>query len=154
MKNLNRKLQIEQLDKKLTLMKQFSKIEPSEKGWIFSIRRSLNMSLRQFGQRLNITAQSAKEIENREQTKSITLKSLSEAAEALDMKLVYGLVPKGKSINKLIERRAMEVAKQIVQRTSHSMSLEDQENIPERINKAIKDKAEQIKNEIPRYLWD
>ena len=154
MKNLNRKLQIEQLDKKLTLMKQFSKIEPSEKGWIFSIRRSLNMSLRQFGQRLNITAQSAKEIENREQTKSITLKSLSEAAEALDMKLVYGLVPKGKSINKLIEGRAMEVAKQIVQRTSHSMSLEDQENIPERINKAIKDKAEQIKNEIPRYLWD
>ena len=48
----------------------------------------------------------------------------------------------------------MEVAKQIVQRTSHSMSLEDQENIPERIKKAIKDKAEQIKNEIPRYLWD
>ena len=94
MKNLNRKLQIEQLDKKLTLMKQFSKIEPSEKGWIFSIRRSLNMSLRQFGQRLNITAQSAKEIENREQTKSITLKSLSEAAEALDMKLFTDLFPR------------------------------------------------------------
>ena len=39
-------------------------------------------------------------------------------------------------------------------RTSHTMKLEDQENSEERIKKAIKDRAEKIKNELPKYLWD
>lgn len=154
MKNNRQKLQIEQLDKKLSILKSCKDIAHPSKGWIFTVRNTLNMSLKQFGNKLNITAQSAKEIEEREQSKSITLKSLSEAAEVLNMRLVYGLIPKDKSLGEIIEKRAYEVAKEIVLRTSHSMSLEDQENLPERIQKAIKDKAEQIKNELPRYLWD
>jgi len=34
------------------------------------------------------------------------------------------------------------------------MKLEDQENSEERLRKAIKDRAENIKNELPKYLWD
>jgi len=34
------------------------------------------------------------------------------------------------------------------------MSLEDQENLPDRISIAIEEKANHIKNELPRYLWD
>ena len=39
-------------------------------------------------------------------------------------------------------------------RTSHTMKLEDQENTQERLQKAIKDRAEKIKQEMPKYLWD
>lgn len=39
-------------------------------------------------------------------------------------------------------------------RTSHTMKLEDQENREERLQKAIEDRAEQIKQEVPKYLWD
>ena len=46
------------------------------------------------------------------------------------------------------------MAEEIVMRTSHTMKLEDQENSEERIKKAIKDRAEKIKNELPKYLWD
>ena len=95
-----------------------------------------------------------KEIEQRENDGSITIKSLREAGKALDMQLVYWFVPKEDSLEKMVEKRAYEIAKQIVQRTSHSMMLEDQENSMQRIEKAIKERAEEIKNEMPGYLWD
>ena len=112
------------------------------------------MSLRQLGNRLKISAQSVKEIEQREANGSITIKSLREVAGELDMKLVYGFVPKGESIEKIIDKRAKEVAREIVLRTSNTMKLEDQENSTERIDKSIKSKAEEIKNKMPKYLWD
>jgi hypothetical protein len=34
------------------------------------------------------------------------------------------------------------------------MTLEDQQNSKERIEKAIKQKTEEIKYEMPKYLWD
>jgi hypothetical protein len=34
------------------------------------------------------------------------------------------------------------------------MKLEDQGNSEDRLKKAIKYRAEQIKNELPKYLWD
>ena len=54
----------------------------------------------------------------------------------------------------MIEKKAMELAEQIVLRTSATMNLEDQKNTMERLRIAIKDRAEEIKREMPRYLWD
>jgi hypothetical protein len=34
------------------------------------------------------------------------------------------------------------------------MKLEDQENNSDRLNKAVREKAEEIKLKMPRYLWD
>ena len=152
--NAKKKLQIEHLDKKFKLMKRFSSVDAPTRGWIFLVRKTLNISLKQLGNKLNITPQSVKEIEEREQNKSITLKNLSAAADALDMRLIYGLIPKDDSLEKLIERKSYEAANQIVQRTSHSMSLEEQKNQPERIKKAIEDKTKELQQELPRYLWD
>ena len=47
-----------------------------------------------------------------------------------------------------------EIAKNIVLKTSHNIMLEEQENSPERITKALEDRTRQIVDEIPRYLWD
>ena len=123
-------------------------------GWINTIRTALNMSLRQMGKRLSITPQSMKEIEQREKDGSITIKNLREAGNALHLQLVYGFIPKEESLEKMVEKRAYELARDIVLRTSHSMMLEDQQNSKQRIEKAIKERAEEIKNEMPGYLWD
>jgi hypothetical protein len=72
----------------------------------------------------------------------------------LNLKLIYGFVPKSASLDAIIEKRANELAKEIVTRTSVSMKLEEQENDPKRIQKAIKEKTEELKLEIPKYLWD
>ena len=63
-------------------------------------------------------------------------------------------IPKNGSFEKIIEKRAYEIAEQIVLETSHSMALEDQQNDPTRIKKAINDRAQQIIHEMPKYLWD
>ncbi len=152
--DLNKRLQIEQLDRKLQKYSVFAETDLPSKGWIYSIRTALNMSLAQLGKRLKKTAQSVKEIEQREQDKSLTIKRFIEVAEALNLRFVYGFVPKDQSLENMIEKRAFEVAKEIVMRTSHSMALEDQKNSEERLQKAIKDRTDLIKNEMPKYLWD
>jgi predicted DNA-binding mobile mystery protein A len=144
---------IRQLDKKFRQAKAFTTETPTN-GWINAIRTALNMSLEQFGNRLSITGQGAKRLEKREADESITLKGLREAGNALDMKLVYGFVPKGLSLEAMIEEKARQLAVKIVKRTSVSMKLEDQENSKERIEEAINEMAQQIKREVPKSLWD
>ena len=154
MVDLNKKLLIEQLDKKLEKFSVLKEADVPPRGWINAIRTAMNMSLVQLAKRLKITSVSVKEIEEREQNKTITLNKLMEAAEALDLQFVYALLPKESSLEKIIEKRALQVAQEIVSRTSHSMKLEDQENREERLQRAIKDRADQIKQEMPKYLWD
>jgi len=154
MRDLNKKLMIEQLDRKFEKLAVLKDLEISPKGWINAIRTGLNMSLVQLAKRLKKTSVSVKEIEQREEDKGITLKKLTEVAEALDMNFVYAFIPKDGSLEKLIEKRAYKLAEEIVMRTSHSMKLEDQENSEERIRRAIEDRAGKIKAEMPKYLWD
>ena len=130
------------------------KVAPPPTGWIKAIRNAIGMSMLQLGNRLSITKQSVQDIERREKDGSISIKALREAARALDMQLIYGFVPNDGSLEALIDRKAKELATQIVQRTSNSMKLEDQENSKQRIEKAIEERATIIKNEMPKTLWD
>ncbi|MCX6233100.1 MAG: mobile mystery protein A [Bacteroidetes bacterium] len=154
MKNLQQKLIIEQLDKKIEQLHKIDNLIIPSEGWVYSIRTAMKMSLRQLGNRMGITAQSVKEIELREKSETISIKKLTAVARALDMKFVYGFIPGEKSIENIIEKRAYEIAERIVLRTSMTMQLEDQENSEARIEKAIKNRAEEIIREMPKYLWD
>ncbi|MBA7541990.1 hypothetical protein ES705_34306 [subsurface metagenome] len=154
MERLKQKLIIEQLDKKIDKFKTLENIEAPSEGWTCSIRTAVRMSLRQLGQRLNISAQGAKTIEKREKDGALTIKGLIEIGKALDMKFVYGFIPKSGSIEKMIQNKATEVATKIVLRTSKSMSLEDQQVSDDRLKQAIKDRTEEILYKMPRYLWD
>jgi predicted DNA-binding mobile mystery protein A len=93
-------------------------------------------------------------MENREVAGTITLKTLRDVANAMDMQLVYGFVPKNKSLEQMIEKRAKQLATEIVMRTNNTMTLEDQQNSKERIEEAITQKTNEIKSEMPKYLWD
>lgn len=148
------RLQIEQMESKIRGFSVASKVPVPPSGWLKAIRLSLGMSMQQFADKLSITRQSARGTEIREREGSITLKSLREAAEALDMQLVYGLVPKDGSIDALIDRKARALATRIVSRTSISMKLEDQENSEERLRRAIEERVIALKNDLPKILWD
>jgi predicted DNA-binding mobile mystery protein A len=148
------KLIIEQLDAKILQLKKAENIVIPSSGWVYSIRQALKMSLRQLGNRMGITPQSVKEIEEREQNETISIKVLRQFGKSLNLKLIYGFVPQSGKLEDIIEKRAYELAIEIVNRTSISMKLEDQENNPTRIQKAIKEKANEIKAEMPKYLWD
>jgi predicted DNA-binding mobile mystery protein A len=147
-------LQIQQLDGKMMAFASLQKVAPPPTGWIKAIRTAIGMSMLQLGKKLSITKQSVQDIERREKDGSVTIKALREAARALDMQLVYGFVPNDGSLEELIDRKAKELATQIVLRTSNSMKLEDQENTKQRIEKAIQERTITVKNEMPKTLWD
>jgi len=151
--NIN-SLQIEQLESKIKIFSPTTKIASPPTGWIKAIRLALGMSLQQLANKLSITKQSVRDMELREQSGSISLKSLREAARVLDMEFVYGFVPKDGSLDALIERKARDLALKIVSRTSHTMSLEDQKNSKKRLKKAIEERTTLLKHKKPKILWD
>lgn len=149
-----RSLQLQQLNGKMLSFASLRQVAVPPTGWIKAIRTALGMSMQQLGNKLNVSKQGVMDIEKREKNGSITIKSLKEIARAMDMQLVYGFVPNDGSLEALIEKRATELATQIVMRTANTMKLEDQANSKERITKAIEERSEALKNEMPKMLWD
>lgn len=148
------RLILEQTDAKISQLRKVENLVVPPSGWVYSIRQALGMSMRQLGDKMGITPQSVKEIEEREKNGTISIKVLKQFGKALDLKIIYGFIPINGSLEKIIEKRALELAIEIVNRTSISMKLEDQENNPIRLQKAIKEKAEELKLTMPKHLWD
>jgi predicted DNA-binding mobile mystery protein A len=149
-----RKLLIEQLDQKLQPFSQARKVLVPERGWINTIRTTLNMTMAQVGTKLKITRQGVKSIEESEANGTISLNSLKDVANAMDLKLVYALVPKDGTINDLIQKKAENLAQKIVLRTNQNMKLEDQGIGDEKIAETIKELADELKREMKKSLWD
>lgn len=149
-----KKLQIEQLDKKLIQFKVLEKIEIPTDGWIHSVRTTLNMTLEQLGKKLGVSKQRVNKIEDGEASGSITINTLIEVGKALEMKFVYGFVPYHESFEQLIDIKARLLARKIVLRTNHNMLLEDQGNSNESINQAVEELTSEIKREMKKSLWD
>ena len=153
MKNLKRKLQLEQLNKKI---KAFDKLEPASPacGWVYATRTALGMSMEQLGKKMGITKQGIKDLERREADGAISLNNLNEAAKAFGLKLTYGFSAPNKSLEKMVNERALEVARKIVARTNVNMDLENQANSKSRLRKAVKDRAAEILDKNAKCLWD
>ena len=149
-----RKLLIEQLDQKLGHYKDAGMVQIPQKGWIHTIRTTLNMTREQLATKLELTKGAIQKIEEREATGQITLNKLREVGKALDMQFIYGFVPKDKTIDNLVNIKAQELARKIVLRTNQNMKLEDQGIGDEKIAKTIKELANEIKREMRKSLWD
>ncbi|MND44590.1 hypothetical protein D3C80_354320 [compost metagenome] len=147
-------LQLQQLNSKMLGFASLKHVAMPPTGWIKAIRTTIGMTMQQLGNKLNVSKQGVMDIEKREKDGSITIKSLREIARAMDMQLVYGFVPNDGSLDALIEKRATDLATQIVMRTANTMKLEDQANSKKRIEAAIKERATAIQNEMPKILWD
>lgn len=147
-------LLINQADRKLQPFNAAGKVTVPPKGWISTIRGAMKMSLSQMGKRLKISPQSVKELEEREASGTITINTLRQAGKVLNMKLIYGFVPVDKSIEKMIDKQAHKVARDLVMRTSQNMKLEDQATSQAQVRRSIEQKALEIKMKMPKQLWD
>lgn len=151
---MKNQLQRKQLDEKLHVYSVLRNVNMPIGGWVKAIRTTLGMSLEQLGNQLGVTKQSVQSLEKREKEGNITINSLKEAAQAMDMEFVYALIPKDGSLEKLIERKAEILAKEIVMRTTQTMALEDQENAKKRIIEAIEERKRDIIENNPKMIWD
>ena len=94
-KNLDRRLS--KLDREAVAVPPF--------GWIRAIREALGMSPAQLAARMGVSRPRINTLEKAEKTGATTLKSLRQAAEAMDCTLVYAFVPNG-SLDDIVQKQA------------------------------------------------
>jgi len=140
-----KKLLIEQLDQKLAHFKDAGMVLVPQKGWVNTIRTTLNMTRNQLGTKLDMTKGAIQKIEEREATGQITINKLKDVGNALNMKFIYGYIPKDGTIESLINLKAEKLARKIVLRTNQNMKLEDQGISENKIEHSINDLANEIK---------
>lgn len=121
-------------------------------GWIRAIRRSLGMTAAQLAQRLGRTKQAIIELEQSEARGAITLKSLENAARALDCTLVYALIP-NRGLNEMVREQARHVATERIQNLEQTMRLENQALPAGQRNAQIEDLADELVQRDIRSLW-
>lgn len=149
-----KQLLVEKLDQKLKKFKAAEEILVPEKGWINYIRTTINMTRDQLGQKTHLTKGAIQKIEERESTGQISINKLEKIGEALNLRLIYGFIPNDGSIEKMVSKKANELAKKIVLRTNQNMKLENQGISNKNINQSIEDLASEIKRELRKTLWD
>lgn len=142
-----------QLDKRLSLLQNTELFARPPRGWLKAIREALGMTTAQLGRRLGVTQSRAVAIEQAEIKSSITLNSLEKAANALDCRLVYALVPR-KSLEGLVEERASVLAKKRLKSTSHSMALEAQDVDTADESQQLKILTKQLTEKAGSKLWE
>lgn len=120
-------------------------------GWIKTIRQALSMPLAFVANKLNISEQSVNQLENNEAFETISLKSLRRLAEAIDCELHYAIIPRERSLQKIIKKRAEFKARLIIKEVNKTMELEDQkiENSENSVKLLTKDFTENLN----KNLW-
>lgn len=139
------------LDDQLQPLRKMEPLTRPERGWIRAIRESIGMTTGQFAKRLRVSQPRVAALERAEANEVVTLRTLRQAAEALDCVLVYALVPKT-SLEEMVKERARHVAEQQLSRTDHTMRLENQAVSKSRQDRARDDLMEELLRS-DRRLW-
>ena len=139
------------LDVQLKPLRKMAPLVRPESGWIRPIREALGMTTGQFARRLGVSQPRVAALERAEAEEAVTLKTLRQAAEALDCVLIYALVPKT-PLEERVKQRAREVAERQLARTDQTMRLENQAVSRKRLERATEDLAEELIRG-DRRLW-
>jgi predicted DNA-binding mobile mystery protein A len=124
-------------------------------GWLKSIRNSLGLSARQLADLMKVSPNSITQLEVGETKQTVSLKSLTKAAEAMDCELVYWIQPKSPraSLEEILDRKALLLAQKISKGVSHSMSLEEQKVASQITENQVKALALELKQHLDPRLW-
>ncbi|SHJ63877.1 mobile mystery protein A [Malonomonas rubra DSM 5091] len=152
MQSKHRRIMREQLDATFKKLSVIRTSQPPVKGWLRSIREALGMSGKQMGERMGVSQPRIVQMEKDEISGAITLKSMRQAAEAMDCVFVYSVVPRV-SLEETIRNQAQKVAEKRFSRTSHTMLLENQQVSSEERQKMLQSKVDDLVRDMPRDFW-
>lgn len=112
------------LDRRLAPLRAEPLIAPPS-GWIKAIREALGMTAEQLARRMGVVQSRVSTLEKAERTGTPSLKTLRQAAEAMDCVLVYAIVPRT-SLDEILRDQATKKADVELARHHHTMRLENQ----------------------------
>lgn len=143
----------QQLDKTFSGYATVKKTSPPVKGWIRAVREALGMSGKQLAGRLDVSQPRIPRLEQDEVSGVVSLKTMRQAAEAMDCVFVYAIVPRT-SLEETVRAQARKVAEARSQRVSHTMLLEAQNLSTEEQLASLNAAVEEIVREMPKELWE
>lgn len=143
----------QQLDKTLSAYAIAKQTNQPIKGWVRAIREALGMSGKQLANRLNVSQPRIPKLEQDEVSGVVSLKTMRQAAEAMDCVFVYAIVPRT-SLEETVRTQARAVAATRMQRVSHTMLLEAQSLSVEEQRASLNASVEELVREMPKELWE
>ncbi|MEQ1665832.1 MAG: hypothetical protein ABL927_10690, partial [Bdellovibrionales bacterium] len=89
----------------------------------------------------------------REPDGKITLEMLKRAAQAMDCKVLYAIVPQDHydSLETIVDNRSRNAAKNLLQKVEHSMRLEDQGSSDSKLE--LEKLAQTLKEKMDSRIW-
>lgn len=113
-----------QLERRLAPLRAMA-LDAPPKGWIRAIRESFGMTARQLAARMGVAPSRIPRVEHDEVTGATTLKTLRQAAAAMNCAFVYAFIPI-EPLDHIVRDRAMKKAREEISRLDHTMRLENQ----------------------------
>jgi len=132
-------------------------ISQPKSGWIKAVRIALAMSGAALSRRLGAHRTTTAYLERSERDGSITIKKMRQVAKSMHCRFVYALVPEGgvdDSVEKIIDRQADSIAREVVEESNTHMMLEDQQLGRVQIEKEIERLKKQIIDDLPKDFWE
>ncbi|MCB0523823.1 MAG: mobile mystery protein A [Saprospiraceae bacterium] len=122
-------------------------------GWICTARKALGMSAAALARRLGKTRALVSNAEKAELDGGVTLKTMQAMAEAMNCRFVYAIIPHD-SVETILEDRAKQRAKKIVEAGGHHMALEAQSLSRKQIDFEIERLASNMLKNQPSDFWN
>lgn len=141
-----------QLERKLFPLRTME-LSPPARGWLRAIREALGMTGAQLAARRGVVPSRISALEKAEVAGGATLKSMREAAEAMNCTFVYAVVP-SLPLDDILRARAIALADAELARVHHTMRLEDQSLDARDMVDARKRLTAVYLEGSPRRLWE
>ena len=122
-------------------------------GWLSTMRQALGMTKTQLAARLGIARTGINRLEANELKGSITIASLTNAAEALGCEMHYVFVPR-KPLGEMVAEQALKRAQDKLGRINQSQALEASAMESPTLSRAVADLAKEIEVKRPADLWN
>ena len=141
-----------QLERRLGPLRKMTLAAPP-KGWIKAIRESLGMTARQLAVRMRAAPSRISVMERAEVSGATTLRTLRQAAAALNCTFVYALVP-NEPLDDILRERATHQARQEISRLNHTMRLENQALLKSDLDADLQRTVNRILSGSLRGIWN
>jgi predicted DNA-binding mobile mystery protein A len=134
-------LALNQINRRLSTLADLQTATVIRESWIGYIRRALQMTLKDLGNRLEVNPSAIAQAERNELSGKISLGRLRKIANAMDCDLVYAFIPKGqdKTIQSITLSHALLKAELLLKEADLHMELEDQ-----KVNQSLEERIHQL----------
>jgi predicted DNA-binding mobile mystery protein A len=147
-----KQLMLTQVQESLDNFSELAKKSIPRKGWIRTVREALSMSSYALAKRMGCARENITQIEKREAKGTITLQALEQAAQALNCKLVYCLVPL-EPLDQQLHNQARLVAQHQMRAINQSMELEQQGLSKKQLQQQEDELVEELLQGSLKKLW-